>query len=82
MNKLAQVFEDVLKKSKTNLQSIKLDFYSSSNYVGLFLEESGADYLRKLALDFATAAATAAGEHILNLICLQKRVVSKLALMM
>lgn len=61
---IIKALQNVLKKSETSLQNIGLEFFSSGNYVGLFLGESGADYLRKLSQDFANAVASTASGMI------------------
>lgn len=62
VHKLTQVLGDLAKKSTKdlNLSKVGLEYFSSSNYVGLFLEESAADFLRKFSQDFANRAANEA----------------------
>nr|XP_039248084.1 ubiquitin-associated and SH3 domain-containing protein B-like [Styela clava] len=62
VHKLLQALEEVAKQSTKDLKFSKvgLDYFSSSNYVGLFLEEAAADFLRKFSQEFANKAASAA----------------------
>lgn len=40
---------------------LPLELYTSSNFIGLFVEEQVAETLKKFAFDFAAEAATKAG---------------------
>lgn len=42
---------------------LPLELYTSSNFIGLFVEEQVADVLRQFAADFATEAAKKAGKN-------------------
>lgn len=41
---------------------LPLELYTSSNFIGLFVEEGSADVLKKFAADFAAEAASKTGE--------------------
>lgn len=43
---------------------IPLELYISSNFIGLFVEETVAEVLKSFAADFASEATAKAGEHI------------------
>ncbi len=42
---------------------LPLELYTSSNFIGLFVEEQVADVLKQFAADFATEAARKAGRN-------------------
>lgn len=64
MHKVVKALETVMKRSSSTLTKIGLEYFSSPNYVGLFLEDCAADFLRKLSLDFAMEVANVAGRLI------------------
>ncbi|XP_016386723.1 ubiquitin-associated and SH3 domain-containing protein B-like [Sinocyclocheilus rhinocerous] len=43
---------------------LPLEFYSSSNFIGLFVEEKVAEVIKSFAADFATEAASKADVHV------------------
>uniref|UniRef100_A0A672LVR4 Ubiquitin-associated and SH3 domain-containing protein B n=1 Tax=Sinocyclocheilus grahami TaxID=75366 RepID=A0A672LVR4_SINGR len=43
---------------------LPLEFYSSSNFIGLFVEENVAEVIKSFAADFATEAASKADVHV------------------
>lgn len=43
---------------------LPLEFYSSSNFIGLFVEEKVAEVIKSFAADFATEAASKAGVSV------------------
>ncbi len=48
---------------------LPLEFYSSSNFIGLFVDEKVAEVIKSFAADFSTEAASKAGVCVL-LACL------------
>ena len=43
---------------------LPLELYTSSNFIGLFVEEKVAEVLKSFAADFAAEAAAKAGRHV------------------
>lgn len=48
---------------------LPLELYTSSNFIGLFVEEQVADILKQFAADFATEAARKAGRNHEQIVC-------------
>ena len=46
---------------QTAPETVTLEHYSSANFIGLFIEETHADYMRRLTAQFATEALRKAG---------------------
>ena len=57
-----QTASDICQKDAP--ESIGLERYSSPNFIGLFIEDSHAEYMRKFTQEFAAQASKSAGELI------------------
>ncbi|XP_030834282.1 ubiquitin-associated and SH3 domain-containing protein B isoform X2 [Strongylocentrotus purpuratus] len=62
---LTDAFQEVIDRWQTKAPEVlTLDFYSSTNFIGLFLEDEHAEYLRKVMADFSVEAASRAGVKV------------------
>lgn len=62
---LGEALQAVVGKWKGRFPSpLPLEFYSSSNFIGLFVEEKVAEVIKSFAADFATEAASKADVHV------------------
>ncbi|XP_071806227.1 ubiquitin-associated and SH3 domain-containing protein B-like [Asterias amurensis] len=58
---LQQAMEEL---EQTAPETVTLEHYSSANFIGLFVEETHADYMRRLTAQFATGALRKAGVKV------------------
>ncbi|XP_033641717.1 ubiquitin-associated and SH3 domain-containing protein B-like [Asterias rubens] len=58
---LQQAMEEL---EQTAPETVTLEHYSSANFIGLFIEETHADYMRRLTAQFATEALRKAGVKV------------------
>ncbi|XP_051539477.1 ubiquitin-associated and SH3 domain-containing protein B-like [Myxocyprinus asiaticus] len=62
---LCEALQTVVSQWKGRFPSpLPLEFYSSSNFIGLFVEEKVAEVIKSFATDFATEAASKADVHV------------------
>ncbi|XP_041470818.1 ubiquitin-associated and SH3 domain-containing protein B-like [Lytechinus variegatus] len=62
---LTEAFQEVIDRWQSKAPEVlTLDFYSSTNFIGLFLEESHAEYLRKVMADFSQEATSKTGVKV------------------
>ena len=53
---LAHILKNVGEKLKENPATLPLDYFSSANYLGLFVNESTAQVIKQVTADFAEEA--------------------------
>ena len=66
MPKLSHVLKTTVEKMNHVPNSLNLEYFSSTNFIGLFVSEACAPFLKQLTADFAEAAKKA-GEFSFSL---------------
>lgn len=58
---LSEALQNTVTKWKDRMPTLPLELYTSSTFIGLFVEEQVAEVLKSFAADFATEATDKAG---------------------